>query len=82
MNGNCYWPIWPCAFVTDSINRFNRAFKAFLDIIPLDQASIWFCGKEMVKTKLLSDHIGKNEKSKVIVKIQKVSVRQNSAIIV
>ena len=47
--------------------------QAFLEIIPFDQASIWFCGKEMIKTKILSDHIGKNEKSKVIVKIQKVS---------
>jgi hypothetical protein len=46
--------------------------KAVLELIPHNEASIWFSGKEMVSTKKLSDYLGKNEKSKVIVKIQKV----------
>lgn len=45
--------------------------QAIKDIIPPGQGSMWFSGKEMVPTKLLSDFLGKNEKSKVIVKIQK-----------
>ncbi len=46
--------------------------QAYLDVIPGDEASIWFSGKEMQPTKKLSDYLGRNEKSKVIVKIQKV----------
>lgn len=45
--------------------------QALLEIIPGDDASIWFSGKEMQPGKKLSDYLGKNEKSKVIVKIQK-----------
>ena len=42
-----------------------------MDIIPFENASIWFSGKEMQSSKKLSDFIGKNEKTKVIIKIQK-----------
>lgn len=34
--------------------------------------TVWFSGKEMQRGKLLSDSVGRNEKTKVIVKIQKV----------
>lgn len=33
--------------------------------------TLWFSGKEFQRGKILSDFIGKNEKTKVIVKIQK-----------
>jgi hypothetical protein len=39
--------------------------------MPASEASIWFSGKEMQPGKKLSDYLGKNEKSKVIVKLQK-----------
>ncbi len=42
-----------------------------LDVIPESDMSIWFSGKEMQLGKVLSDFVGKNEKTKVIVKIQK-----------
>jgi len=42
-----------------------------LDVIPEDEMTIWFSGKEMQRNKLLADYVGKNEKTKVIVKIQK-----------
>lgn len=45
--------------------------QASKDIIPPNMGSIWFSGKEMVAGKKLSDYLGKNEKSKVIAKIQK-----------
>jgi cilia- and flagella-associated protein 298 len=51
--------------------------KAILDLIPHNEATIWFSGKEMASTKKLSDYLGKNEKSKVIVKIQKVTLNLN-----
>lgn len=46
--------------------------KAALDVIPFEQATLWFSGKEMASTsgKKLKDYLGKNEKTKVIVKIQ------------
>lgn len=45
--------------------------QASKEVIPFNMASIWFSGKEMLAGKKLSDYLGKNEKSKVIVKIQK-----------
>ena len=46
--------------------------QAALDVIPFADASLWFSGKEMIQSKKLMDFVGKNEKSKLIVKIQKV----------
>lgn len=45
--------------------------QAALEVIDQKDASIWFSGKEMQSGKKLSDFLGKNEKTKVIVKIQK-----------
>ncbi|XP_043541715.1 cilia- and flagella-associated protein 298 [Chiloscyllium plagiosum] len=35
------------------------------------EAQLWWAGKELQRSKKLSDYIGKNEKTKIIVKIQK-----------
>ena len=35
-----------------------------------DDSTMWFAGKEMVLGKLMSDFVGKNEKTKVIIKLQ------------
>ena len=40
------------------------------DDIEEEKAQIWWAGKELAKGKKLCDYVGKNEKSKVIVKIQ------------
>jgi len=42
----------------------------FQDIVEPTEASIWWAGKEMQRTKILSDHIGKNEKTKVMCRLQ------------
>ena len=42
-----------------------------LEILENDKASLWAFSKEMQPDKLLSDYVGKNDKSKVIVKLQK-----------
>ncbi len=46
--------------------------QASKEIITEEEAAVWWAGKELVRTKLLSDFIGKNEKTKLIVKLQKV----------
>ncbi|XP_066295555.1 cilia- and flagella-associated protein 298-like [Branchiostoma lanceolatum] len=45
--------------------------QASLQVIPEEQASLWFSGKEMHRGKNLRDYVGKNEKTKIVAKIQK-----------
>lgn len=35
-------------------------------------ASLWFCGKELLRTKKLSDYFGRNDKTRGVVKLQKI----------
>lgn len=37
----------------------------------MSEAQLWFCGKEITPQKLLSDFTGKNDKTKVVVKLSK-----------
>lgn len=48
--------------------------QAGLEVIEESKAQLWWAGKELKETKLLSDYVGKNEKTTIIVKIQKVSI--------
>ncbi|KAJ3125465.1 hypothetical protein HK100_010784 [Physocladia obscura] len=43
------------------------------EVISLDDATLWWAGKEIMRGKNLSDFVGKNDKCKVIVKLQKKS---------
>jgi len=45
--------------------------QAALEVIELENSSLWWAGKELTREKKLSDFIGKNEKTKVICKLQK-----------
>nr|CAB3230187.1 UPF0769 protein C21orf59 homolog [Phallusia mammillata] len=45
--------------------------QASLQVIPEGQGVLWWAGKEMSNDKRLCDYIGKNEKTKVVVKLQK-----------
>ncbi|XP_067289134.1 cilia- and flagella-associated protein 298 [Pseudorasbora parva] len=45
--------------------------QASLQVIPEEDAQLWWASKEMQKGKKLQDYVGKNEKTKIIVKIQK-----------
>lgn len=38
------------------------------------KTELWWANKPLDKNKTLGDYVGKNEKSKIIVKLQKVSV--------
>lgn len=48
--------------------------QAGLEVIEEGEAQLWWAGKELKETKLLSDYVGRNEKTTIIVKIQKVSI--------
>lgn len=43
--------------------------QASLDVI--EDGSLWWAGKELIPSKKLQDFIGKNEKTKIVVKLQK-----------
>lgn len=47
--------------------------QAGLEVIAETEAQLWWAAKELKRTNKLSDYVGKNEKTKIIVKIQKVS---------
>jgi len=40
-------------------------------VIPVEEAQLWWAGKEMTKGKKLMDFVGKNEKTKIVAKLQK-----------
>ncbi|XP_020651920.3 cilia- and flagella-associated protein 298 [Pogona vitticeps] len=42
-----------------------------LEVIEEPEAQLWWAAKELKRTNQLSDYVGKNEKTKIIVKIQK-----------
>ncbi|XP_046398361.1 cilia- and flagella-associated protein 298 isoform X2 [Ischnura elegans] len=42
-----------------------------LEVIEICMAQLWFSGKEMLQDKKLKDYVGKNEKTKAVVKLQK-----------
>ncbi|KAK0162156.1 hypothetical protein PV327_008517 [Microctonus hyperodae] len=45
--------------------------QASLEVIEIQMSQLWFSGKEMIREKMLKDYLGSNEKTKVIVKLQK-----------
>jgi len=44
---------------------------AGLQVLDLDSTSLWCFNKELQREKLLSDYVGKNDKTKVVAKLQK-----------
>lgn len=42
-----------------------------VQVVDVQLAQLWFSGKEMLPEKKLKDYLGMNEKTKVIVKLQK-----------
>ena len=47
-------------------------FQASLEVIEKDKGSLWWAGKELMPEKTLEDYVGKNEKTKIVVKLAKV----------
>uniref|UniRef100_A0A0L8IBF4 Uncharacterized protein n=2 Tax=Octopus bimaculoides TaxID=37653 RepID=A0A0L8IBF4_OCTBM len=46
--------------------------QASLEVIPVDNADLWWAGKQLLRGKKLKDYIGNNEKTKIIAKLQKL----------
>ncbi|XP_034804024.1 cilia- and flagella-associated protein 298 isoform X2 [Pan paniscus] len=46
--------------------------QAGLNVIKEAEAQLWWAAKELRRTKKLSDYVGKNEKTKIIAKIQQI----------
>lgn len=46
--------------------------QASLQVITEDECQLWWAAKEMRRGTKLQDYIGRNEKTKLVVKIQKV----------
>lgn len=57
------------AVLEDTENLEGR--QASQQVIPEDECQLWWAGKEMSRSKTLADYVGKNEKTKIVVKIQK-----------
>lgn len=56
--------------------------QASLQVISEDECQLWWAGKEMQRGKKLQDFVGKNEKTKLVVKIQKVSSNKQCIVLV
>lgn len=48
----------------------------------LKSTSVWWASKELIPGKLLSDFVGKNEKTKIIAKLQKVRFKYIELLII
>lgn len=45
--------------------------QAEKDVLDEETTQLWWAGKEMVRSKKLKDYVGRNEKTKIIAKLQK-----------
>merc|ERR1719240_721861 len=45
--------------------------QAAMELLDPEQCNLWFASKELQREKLLSDYVGKNDKSKCVIKLQK-----------
>lgn len=60
----------PIKVIMENREEFDEKMD-LSDDLSTENTSLWICGKELQKGKLLSDYFGKNEKQKFVVKIQK-----------
>ena len=51
----------------------SYSLQASKEVLDEATAQLWWAGKELTRDKSLGDFIGKNEKTKIIAKLQKVS---------
>jgi hypothetical protein len=58
----------PCKVIFEDKTDILRKDEPNQDYFQFESTCIWYAGKELERPKLLSDYIGKNEKTKIIVK--------------
>ena len=61
---------WYLDWIDDSFENLNSR-QAALEVI--EKGTLWWAGKELMSDKSLEDYIGKNEKTKIVVKLAKVN---------
>lgn len=71
--------IWNFPELIKTNGKLMCVLQASLQVIPEKEAQLWWAAKELHRDKKLQDYIGKNEKTKIVVKIQKVSIDLLSA---
>ena len=59
--------------ISYNINIFFSEIQASLAVLEESTTQLWWAGKEITRGKKLSDFIGKNEKTAIIAKLQKVT---------
>lgn len=47
-------------------------FQASKEVLDEEHTSLWWANKELGHEKTLKDYVGNNEKTKIVVKLQKV----------
>ena len=52
-------------------SSFHSSAQAGQQVLEEDSAQLWWAGKELDRAKLLRDFIGRNEKTKIVAKLQK-----------
>jgi hypothetical protein len=58
----------PIRVILENKEEFDEKMD-LSDDLNADNCTMWICGKELHRGKLLSDYFGKNEKQKFVVKI-------------
>jgi hypothetical protein len=61
----------PCRVIFEDKSDILQKDEPNQDYFQFDTTCLWYAGKELERGKLLSDYIGKNEKTKVVVKFTK-----------
>ena len=61
----------PCRVIFEDKSDILKKDEPNQDYFQFDTTCLWYAGKELERGKLLSDYIGKNEKTKVVVKFTK-----------
>jgi hypothetical protein len=59
----------PVLLLLENKEQFDHTLHS-TDDLKIETAQLWWAGKELTNGKKLSDYVGKNEKSKIIVKMQ------------
>lgn len=65
-------PPWePCKLILENQHELEGKETDVAEYFIEKDTCLWWAGKELIRGKLLKDYIGKNEKTKIIVKLAK-----------
>lgn len=65
-------PEWePARMILEDKFDFSNVSQDNYEYLKPQESSIWWAGKEFQRGKTLADYVGKNEKTKIVVKLQK-----------